>query len=190
MQKHISFIFLSLSLLTFSFYAAAMGRAPVDHAEKSQQASKPTHKTYSKPHAPVNMRYVFANEKLQVNQTVDLEITLTNTQDADSLHVDIHADKALHAEMQAVGYSFLKLPKNEKSVVRVSVTASEEGFFYLYVNTRVAYKGNQQGRSFVIPVRIGETAASFKPSFERTPPEAMNTDSTGRKIISMPASMD
>ena len=134
---------------------------------------------YAKPHAPIEMQYTIKN-KININEVAILEIQISNTVDTSDLHLTLNSPSILHTGGMHARYDFGALSKNTTSRLSFEVSANQAGQFYIYLSTHIINNNQNQTRSFVIPVNIGNKITRQKAT-------STEIDSTGIRIISMPA---
>lgn len=138
-----------------------------------------------KPQPPVDMKYKFTSAKSSgVGENIEIELTFTSKAMVEDLVVQLNTDSGLIMMNSSDQYSFGPQSKGDKSVLNLTVQPEAVGYYYIYISASLVDGGTRQSRSFNIPVNVGNVNAKqyMKPA------GVVQEDSTGQKIISMPAS--
>jgi len=140
-MKKITFIISSL-LLTLSMYA-------------KEVSSNSTLHHYAKPSAPVDMSYT--SEKVDVNETSDVNITLSTTIKQGTISTSISLDKALTTlKPLDTNLTFNVTPEEQTFLINLQVKAKEEGLYYIRLLTKVDKGYGAKLRSFAVPIYVGK----------------------------------
>lgn len=151
--------------------------------EKS--SSKLTHKYPGKPQPPVNMKFKFTSTKsFAVGESTDIELTFKTRTVVDDLVIQLSADSGLTLMNSSNQYSLGPQQKGDKSVLDLTVNPDAEGYYYIYITATLVTGDIKQTRNFAIPMNVG----NVDPTKHMKPAGIVQEDSTGQKIISMPAS--
>lgn len=144
-----------------------------------------SNKYSGKPQPPVDMKYkITSSKKVTVGENITIELTFKTTKAVDDLIIQLTTDSGLIMMNSSNQYSFGPQSKGDKSNLDLIVQAEVDGYYYIYISASLVEGGSRQSRSFTIPVNVGNVDASkyMKPA------GAVQEDSSGQKIISMPAS--
>ena len=115
-----------------------------------------THYT-GKPHAPINMRYKTRTKKsIKVGELLLYKIYFSASIDADELQVRYKTTSALLIQNPNQQIAFGSQRKAQNNLVELEVIPQQEGLFYIYLSATLHVDGQQQSRSFAIPVQVGE----------------------------------
>lgn len=145
----------------------------------------PNNKYPGKPELPVDMKYKFtSSKKIAVGENIVIELTFKTKKIVDDLVIQLRSDSELVLMNSSNEYSFGPQAKGSKSVLDLTVQPSVNGYYYIYISASLDEGGIRQSRSFTIPLNVGNVDARkyMKPA------GVIHEDSTGQKIISMPAS--
>lgn len=136
-----------------------------------------------KPHAAVEMHYKM-KKNIAAGETIDVTMTFINTKNVDDLEISYKLDDGLTSSEALHQYNFGVLAASEKSVVTLPITATNDGYYYIYV-VATLIDDKRQSRSFAIALNVGNVKAHkhIKSNGKVT------IDSSGRRVISMPAQM-
>jgi hypothetical protein len=149
---------------------------------KETQTAQLDELDYTKPHAPVEMTFTLS-AKPQVGHDLTVELVLSTTTDAEDLVVSVTADNNLtlleYPSLQHLGAQ----RKQQQQAIKISCQPQQDGLFYLNVSATLVYDGQQQSRSFAIPVNVGDVDISRQ--LKAT--GVVEQDASGEAIISMPA---
>jgi hypothetical protein len=110
---------------------------------------------YAKPGAPINIRY--SEIRIDMNETADVNITLTTSIDKGTVYVNTLLDKNLETNTQLdTNASFKIQPNQQDFVMNFQVKAKKEGLFYIRLLTKVESQTSKKLRTFAIPIFVGE----------------------------------
>lgn len=138
------FLIPTLSLLLFS---------SILHAQESKIYSSQHY--YSKPGASINIRY--AEIRTDVNETADVNITLTTSIKAGTVYVDTVLDENLETSSKLdTNASFEIEPNQQDFILNFQVKAKKEGLFYVRLLTKVDTQTSKKLRAFAVPIFVGE----------------------------------
>jgi hypothetical protein len=118
-------------------------------------SSNSTFHQYSKPGAPIDMHYT--SEKVDINETSDVNITLTTTVTRGTLSVLIHLDKNLNS-LRAFdnNLTFEIMPNQQDFLINLQVKSEYQGLYYLRLLTKIDKGYGIKLRSFAVPIYVGE----------------------------------
>ena len=137
---------------------------------------------YTKPHAPIDMAYTSAVTPV-AGATIRYDLVFTSGIDADDLQVTVTADDGLalmeYPQQRSLGVQ----QTQQQNPIAVSVQPQHDGVFYLNVSATLVMDGQQQSRSFAIPVDVG--AVDLIKHLKTN--GVVEKTSDGERIISMPA---
>lgn len=179
MNKLISIFILSTLLLTACESEQRLITRSVDLPTKDKKSTLPYP---SKPAAAIGMSYTM-EKNVEAGKPIEINIQLTNKVSVDDLLVSFKLDSGLTAD-SVLTQNFGVLPAGAESTINMRVIAANNGIYYINI-TATLVTDKQQGRSFVIPVNVGNVDAKQSMKVNGN----IETDSSGRKIIIMPAEM-
>jgi hypothetical protein len=140
-MKKIIFILSSL-LLALSLYA-------------NEISSYSTLHHYAKPGAPVDMSYT--SQKVDVNETSDVNITLSTTIKQGTISTSITLDEGLISlKPLDSNLTFNVTPQQQTFLINTQVKAPKEGLYYIRLLTKVDKGYGAKLRSFAVPVYVGK----------------------------------
>lgn len=120
-------------------------------------SSNSTLHQYSKPGAPIDMSY--KSQKVDINETSDVNITLTSAINKGNVFVVIRLDKNLSSLKEFDNnISFKILPNQQEFIINLQVKSEYQGLHYIRLLTKVNKGFGIKLRSFAVPVYIGEKA--------------------------------
>ena len=134
---------------------------------------------YAKPHAPVDIQYAL-EELSPENHRVKL--VFENKIDVNDLVVSVKLSDGLQSSELLPEYNFGVLAKHSLSKINFNVSSVVDGRYRIYIFAKLLNSGVDQQRSFIVPVTTGKPSAVIRKSNSN-----VKTDSTGKRIISMPA---
>ena len=112
-------------------------------------------KEYSKPGAPIDIKY--SSSKVDVNQTSDINITLTTTAKMGKLDVLISLDDNLSLVGNVEdNLTFQISPDIQDFSIKLQVKSNYESIYYIKLLTKIDKGHGVKLRSFAIPVYVGE----------------------------------
>jgi len=146
-MRTIIFIISSL-LLTLSIHA-------------KEVSSNSTLHHYAKPGAPVDMSYT--SQKVDVNETSDVNITLSTSIKQGTISTIITLDDTL-TPLNAIdtNNTFSVTPEQQTFLINLQVKAEKEGLYYIKLLTKVDKGYGVKLRSFAVPIYIGKSAGIKK----------------------------
>jgi len=116
---------------------------------------------YAKPGAPVDMSYT--SQKVDVNETSDVNITLTTSIKQGTISTSISLDKNLIAlNTVDTNSSFSVTPEQQIFLINLQVKAKQEGLYYIKLLTKVDKGYGLKLRSFAVPIYVGKNAGIKK----------------------------
>lgn len=110
---------------------------------------------YSKPGASIDMQYT--SEKVDVNETSDVNITLTTPLKQGEVSVLITLDDNL-STLNAIeqNLSYVIEPQTQNLLINLQVQSQQAKLYYIRLLTKVNNGYGTKLRSFVVPVYIGK----------------------------------
>ena len=149
-----------------------------------ESSKKPPHnmKFPGKPHAPIELKFILP-KGIAVGETMSLDLTVEAGRDADDLLVTLRADDGLLLLNNQQQFAFGQQRTGQQSEIKVTVMPEKEGLYYIYLSARLVLGADQQSRSFVIPVKVGnvDIRKSLKPA------GVLQQEEGEAGIVSMPA---
>jgi len=141
-------LIISLLLLTLNIHAKEL-------------SSNSTMNHYAKPGAPIDMSYT--SQKVDVNETSDVNITLTTSIKQGSISTSMSLDENLSL-LKAVdtNNTFSVTPEEQTFIINLQVKAEQEGLYYIKLLTKVDKGYGVQLRSFAVPIYVGKNAGIKK----------------------------
>lgn len=144
-------IFFSASSIKF---AMSMSSAP---EEEVSEAELPHHKQqnlhYVKPHAGISLKQP-AIKRLRVGEQKSLDLVFKLSETADRVVFKIRAGDDSIRLLSEPDYEVNVV--NKKLLLPLAFEAHREGQVFIEIYTVIIKGNNQQGRSFLIPVQIGD----------------------------------
>ena len=167
-------VFIAVTVLLISGYI--MGHMAKASGSAALQA-------YAKPHAAVDIQYKVTNPSASgfPDEPLAVKVSLVNKLDVDDLMLKVRLGSGLYSTQLQAQYNFGVMPKNQLSEINFDVAASSAGRYRLYIVASLVNSGKSQGRNVIMPLTIGDVAASAN-----KPVSNVIIDSTGTAIISMP----
>ena len=110
---------------------------------------------YSKPGAPIDMKYVTNN--VDKNETSDINITLIPTVRNGTMVVQVTLDDELH-QITSIGkeLKFEITPSKRTYSFNMKVSSQKDGLYYIRLLTRIDKGMGSKMRAFAVPVIIGK----------------------------------
>lgn len=117
-----------------------------------------TLRQYSKPGAPIDMSY--QAQKVDINESSDVNITLSTTIEKGTIEVLINLDENLKS-LKAFDkdLSFEIQPKEQNFIIDLQVQSAKQGLHYIRLLTKVKKAYGTKLRSFAIPVYVGKVSS-------------------------------
>ncbi len=110
---------------------------------------------YSKPGAPIDMTY--KTTKVDMNETADVNITLTTTAQSGKVLVSMNIDDNLTLiDNVDVNQSFDITPDSKSFNIDMKVRSEHNGLYYIRLLTKVETGQHPKLRSFAVPVMVGD----------------------------------
>ncbi len=157
---------------------------PVVYANEAKQNSETGYPSQmmGKPGAPITMEYTLKGTPKK-GKDIDIALTFTSLSALPgSLRVKVHGGRGLRLISDKRPIDFAVQALNEKHRRTVTVNASKQGLFYLNVVAKwINFDKRYQQRAFAVPIQVGRV--NVRP----TPPGKVLEDSTGQRIMSLPA---
>jgi len=126
-------------------------------------SSNSTQRQYSKPGAPIDMRYT--SQKVDINETCDVNITLTTAIRSGTVSAFITLDKELTSLTKFnENLTYEIMPEQQDYVINLQVKSAQQGLYYIRLLTKVDKGYGVKLRSFAVPIYVGEKAGITKKS--------------------------
>jgi len=110
---------------------------------------------YSKPGAPIDMTY--KTTKVGINETADVNITLTTTAQSGKVLVSMNIDNNLTLVNSVDTNQSFEIGTDKKSFnIDMQVRSKYEGLYYIRILSKVETGQHPKLRSFAVPIMIGE----------------------------------
>lgn len=158
-------------------------QAQAENSSVLESSKKPPHNMRfpGKPHAPIELKFILP-KGIALGETMSLDLTVEAGRDADDLLVSLRADNGLLLNNQQQ-FAFGQQRTGQQSDIKVTVMPEKEGLYYIYLSARLVLGADQQSRSFVIPVKVGnvDIRKSLKPA------GVLQQEKGEAGIVSMPA---
>ncbi len=148
----------SKTLLILLIWQTSVGMSYVETPPISQQShddSKYTQHT-SKPRAAIEIDYSL-NSPLPLGVEQLLEVSIRTGFEVESLVLDIGYDLQGLTVSAPVHYEYQQIQRVQLSL---PVTGLQQGHYFLEVSAVYQHQGEQQARSFAIPLTVGEVVKS------------------------------
>jgi len=124
-------------------------------------SSSSTMHHYAKPGAPIDMSYT--SQKVDVNETSDVNITLTTSIKQGTIVTIMNLDENLSSLKEIdTNSTFSVTPEEQTFLINLQVKAETEGLYYIRLLTKVNKGYGVKLRSFAIPIYVGENAGIKK----------------------------
>ncbi|HHD82121.1 MAG TPA: hypothetical protein ENK82_06305 [Campylobacterales bacterium] len=111
---------------------------------------------YAKPGAPITISHA---KKIvaDVNQTIDVNLTLSSSSNSGKLHVITVVDPKLKSSSTLdTNASFDIRPDQQEFLMNFQVTPTKEGILYIKLLTEIKTDYSKKSRSFAVPIYVGE----------------------------------
>lgn len=123
------------------------------HAEEFSSGS--TFHQYSKPGASIDMEY--NSTKVDVNETSDVNITLSTPLTRGDISVEITADESLQSISEFSKNLYYNVqPQEQEFIINLQFKAEKEGLYYVRLLTKVNNGYGPKLRSFAVPIYVGK----------------------------------
>jgi len=110
---------------------------------------------YSKPGASIDMEYT--SDKVDVNETSDINITLTTPLTQGEVSVTLTLDEGLNTIKRIdKNLTYLIQPQTQNFLINFQVQSDKADLYYIRLLTKVTNDFGTKLRSFAIPVYIGQ----------------------------------
>jgi len=129
------------------------------HAKELSSNSTMHH--YAKPGAPIDMSYT--SQKVDVNETSDVNITLTTSIKNGTISTIMNLDENL-ISLKVIdnNSTFSVTPEQQIFLINLQVKAKTEGLYYIKLLTKVDKGYGAKLRSFAVPIYVGKNAGIKK----------------------------
>ena len=118
---------------------------------------------YAKPGAPIDMHYI--PQKVDINETADVNITLTSGINRGTISVLITLDENLDSQIAFDNnISYEIMPDQKDFIINLKVKSAKEGLYYIRLLTKVDKGYGTKLRSFAAPVYVGKNIGIKKKS--------------------------
>jgi len=135
----------------------------IQHQKESNTISGDTFHAYSKPGAPIDME--FNSTKVDVNETADVNITLSTSVQTGTLSVVVNIDENMSIVNDFDNNRTFQITPNQKDFnLNLQVSCAKEGLFYVRLLTKIDRGYGLKLRSFAVPVYVGERPKSLNKS--------------------------
>ncbi|CAA6806003.1 MAG: Unknown protein [uncultured Sulfurovum sp.] len=129
------------------------------HAQEISSGS--TLQQYSKPGAAIDMNY--STEKVDINESSDVNISLTTAVPNGTLSVLISIDNKLSSLKEFDNnLSFEIKPNQQNFLIDLQVKAQTEGLYYIRLLTKIDKGYGTKLRSFAVPIYVGRSSNILK----------------------------
>ena len=129
---------------------------------------------YSKPGAPIDMTY--SSQKVDVNETSDVNITLTTAIKHGDVAISITLDKNLSSTKEFEKNITYKIEPNQQNhLIQLQVKSEQAGLYYIKLLTKVDKGYGIKLRSFAVPIYIGQTDKVIKKNMEEKQMKALSS---------------
>jgi hypothetical protein len=140
-----------------------LSKMNIQHQEENNIIKGDTFHSYSKPGAPIDME--FNSTRVDVNETSDINITLSTTVNSGTLNLNLNIDNNLTLINNVdENQSFEITSSNKKFPLNLQVKSENEGLFYIRLLTKIDKGYGPKLRSFAIPVYVGKRPTSLTKS--------------------------
>ena len=171
-----------LTLGALAFVSACNAADTINTEPKAHKHSNLS-KYPGKPQAGVEMNYTM-DKSIEAGQALEVSMTFTTRQNVEDLTVVYSIDKKLEDASAKVTEVFGSRVAGEASNLNINLVPKQIGYYYINVFATITNNGMKRSRSFAIPVNVGNVDAK---QYMKKMGE-VKVDSTGQRIISMPAS--
>jgi len=110
---------------------------------------------YSKPGAPIDMKYII--DSVDKNKVADVNITLMPTVRTGIMNVLLRVDKELkqiHSVEKEMRFEII--PTKREYNINLKVSSSKDGLYYIRLLTKIEKGVGSKMRAFAVPVTIGK----------------------------------
>lgn len=122
---------------------------------------------YSKPGAPINISY--PEIRMELNETADVNLTLTTSINQGTVYVNTVIDKNLKASKEFdTNATFTIQPNQQDFLMNFKVEANKEGLFYIRLLTKVQSQTSKKLRTFAVPIYVGSQEKAVAKSLNGT----------------------
>jgi hypothetical protein len=116
-----------------------------------------TARQYSKPGAPIDMKYT--SDKVEVNEVSDVNISLSTTARTGTLSVLISIDSNLSSAIELDNNLSYEIQTNKQTFpIHLKVKSKQEGLYYIRLLTKIDQGYGIKLRSFAVPIYVGKDA--------------------------------
>ncbi len=130
------------------------------HIAASSTASKPvttkpitTKSITTKPRAAVMMTYEFDNDAV-IGEYLDIKLNFKTSRAVESLQVEYHIESGLAGVTAQSLFQFQALAAADQKTVVLTVLPEQEGQHLIHVYATLHINGQNQSRSFIVPVAV------------------------------------
>ena len=168
---------MSVALITSGVWVGAQTSSKSAVADGSQRMASP-----GKPAAPINLDYEVKGQ-LQTGGEIVVKLAFSGI-DAGTVTASVRPDPGL---VRIDSSEDLRLPVQQKGGAaagqEIRLIPEKDGIYYVNIFATLAINGEQQYKSFAIPLEVGQVdwAEHLKPQGE------LKDDGLGNTIIALPA---
>lgn len=110
---------------------------------------------HNKPGAPLDM--TFSSEKIDLNETADINITLQTTINKGTVFVNALLDPELEVLNSVDKNTSFEIQPNQKTfIMNFEIKSKKEGLYYIKLLTKVKTDFYTKLRYFAVPVYVGQ----------------------------------
>ncbi len=131
--------------------------------------------------APISISYEPVSNAA-IGEAIDIEITCETLSDVNDLKLKLTPSKGMDMIPETFETEYGDRPGQFKFSEQVVVIPGKEGFLYLNVFVSGIFGQSRMVRSGAVPVEVGNAPQKLLKSAGK-----LKTDTTGRRVISMPA---
>ena len=122
---------------------------------KPENISGNTMQQYSKPGAPIDMKY--NSQRVDLNETADVNITLNTSATNGTFSAIVTLDKELEELSDTQKELKFDIYEDQQEfMINLKVKAQDQGLYYIRLLTKISNSYGSKLRSFAVPVYIGE----------------------------------
>lgn len=110
---------------------------------------------YQKPGAPIDMKY--KSDPVDVNQTADINITLSTSVQFGTMNVTLKLDENLSQQTDVQENLTFDIQPNKRTFdIHLKVSSQQEGLYYIRLLCKNGNSRTARMRAFAVPVYIGD----------------------------------
>jgi hypothetical protein len=169
-------------LAALAVVTTACARQPASAQADTGPASKlEIYRSPGKPGAPVALRYAVQGTPA-VGKGLPVELTLIPNSRGSRLSVLITTDRGLNLQDPSQRFAYDTVVAGARFTHTVNVMPESEGLFYINVFVTLENEHGSLGRTFAVPIRVGEGKMP-----KAAPEGKTQTDPGGERVEVMPA---